>query len=99
VDPVGGFLYVANLGSNDVYTYGISSGGALTQIGLPIASGVSPRSLTVDPSGGFVYVRNSDNTADSVSGYSILSGVLTSLGAAFAAGANPNCVATSGIIQ
>jgi 6-phosphogluconolactonase len=101
VDPGGGLLYVANVMSSDVYTYAISSGGGLVQIGLPIASGVSPRSLAVDPSGGFLYVGNSDGTANSVSGYSILSssGVLTSLGAAFPAGANPHCVATSGIIQ
>jgi 6-phosphogluconolactonase len=61
---------------------------ALTAVGSAISLGTSPRSVTVDPAGGFVYAGNSDTTADSISGYCLnaSTGALTSLGTATPAG-------------
>jgi 6-phosphogluconolactonase len=51
---------VANMGTNNVSAYRIHSGtGALTAVsGSPFAAGTTPTSVTVDPSGRFVYVAN-----------------------------------------
>ncbi len=88
VDPTGKFVYVANDGSNSVSAYTINSGtGELTLIncggaacvGANFGAGQNPRSVTIDPSGKFLYVAN--NTSGTVSAYSINSstGVLTAV--------------------
>jgi 6-phosphogluconolactonase (cycloisomerase 2 family) len=85
VDPSGNFAYVADFNGNGttgyVSAYTInSSTGALTAItGSPFTAGNQPQSVTVDPSGSYVYVTNFfDNT---ISGYGIDSstGALTAL--------------------
>ena len=69
VDPTAKYAYVANSNSGDVSAYEIDPGtGALAQIlcvgGAPacsgdnFAAGATPRSVTVDPSGKYVYVAN-----------------------------------------
>jgi 6-phosphogluconolactonase len=81
VDPLGKFVYAANLSSNDVSGYAISQAtGALTQItGSPFPTETSPRSLAVDPNERFVYVANQGS--DNIWGYTInaTSGALAAL--------------------
>ncbi len=105
VDPTGQFAYVANYGSNDVSAYRIdASTGALTPIdcgggigciGTNFAAGLSPSSITVDPTGRFAYVTN--RFANNVAAYSIdaSTGALTAVGAV-ATGTNPSSVITVG---
>jgi 6-phosphogluconolactonase (cycloisomerase 2 family) len=101
VDPAGPFAYVANAGDNTVSAYTIDgTTGALTPVaGSPFATGtsatngVSPRSVTVDPTGQFVYTANQGGD---VSAYSIngATGALSAVpGSPFAAGSQPVSVA------
>ncbi len=85
VDPAGKFAYVANWGTGDntdgsvsMYTVDATTGG-LTPSGT-IATGLSPTSIAIHPSGKFAYVTNSGS--NSVSMYSIDSatGTLTLIG-------------------
>ena len=79
VDPGGKFAYVANRGTNDVSAYTIGVNGTLTQIACSVGcsvaiagnfqAGISPWSVTIDPSGKFAYVANSGS--NDVSAYSI----------------------------
>lgn len=88
VDPTGQFVYVANLGSNDVSAYRMDAAGALTGVaGSPFTAGTNPMSVAVDPMGKFVYVANLNSS--NVSAYSIdgATGVLTEIaGSPFTAG-------------
>jgi 6-phosphogluconolactonase len=53
------FAYVANKLDNTISQYEILSGGSLTSMATPtIAAGTWPSSVTVDPSGRYVYVAN-----------------------------------------
>jgi 6-phosphogluconolactonase len=91
VDPTGKFAYVANQGCADAFTGRVSmftidpSTGALTSTGTPADTGdFGADSVTVDPSGKFVYGANwgSGDGPGSVSSYTInpTTGVLTSIG-------------------
>jgi len=64
-----------------------------------VAAGTTPYSVTVDPSGKFAYAAN--RISNDVSAYTIdaTTGVLTSTGAAVAAGTNPHSVTTTGSWQ
>ena len=82
IDPSGNFLYVTNLGDNDISSYKIDSvaGGLTPIVGSPFPAGNGPTSLTVQPTGKFAFATNSfDN---SVLGYArdTTTGVLTQLG-------------------
>jgi DNA-binding beta-propeller fold protein YncE len=98
VDPSGKFAYVANWSdppgsAGDVSTYTINgSTGFLTSTGL-ISTGTNPFSVTVDPTGKFVYVL-ANFGSDSVGMYMInaSTGALTSLGT-IAAGSAPTAIA------
>lgn len=87
------FAYVANLSDNTVSAYTVDAGtGALNAVGTPVATGLTPLSLAVDPAGRFAYVANAGNT---VSAYAInaATGALTSVGGSpFLAGLAPNSV-------
>jgi 6-phosphogluconolactonase (cycloisomerase 2 family) len=53
------FVYVANDGSANISAYTVGGSGALTPIpGSPFATGVSPTSLALAPSGKFLYVAS-----------------------------------------
>ena len=90
VDPTGEFAYVANEGCLDAFAGNVSmykidpTTGALTPIGPPVAAGLDPHSVAVDPSGKFAYVANAgvDVLPGSVSMYTInaTTGALTSIG-------------------
>ncbi|MGA7749574.1 MAG: beta-propeller fold lactonase family protein [Gallionella sp.] len=79
------YAYVANYGSNNVSEYTISSGVLTPNTAetptATIAAGSNPFSVTVDPSGEYVYVVNSGTNPGTISQYSINSdGTLTTLG-------------------
>ena len=89
VDTTGKFLYVPrtdNIGNYYIAVFSIdSSAGALSEIaGSPFAAGLNSTSLTVAPSGKFVYVGNGSDNAGSMSVYAIdaATGALTNIGAA-----------------
>jgi YVTN family beta-propeller protein len=67
------YAYVVNNGDNTVSQYTINAAGELVpMITATVPTGISPQSVTVDPTGRYVYVSNlSDNT---VSQYTIGAG-------------------------
>ncbi len=79
VDNTDSFLFVADNGGGRVYSYSISSSGALNQLSNPLslngAAVGKPVDLFEDPHGTFLYVT--DNNSSVVSAFSISSGVLT----------------------
>jgi 6-phosphogluconolactonase (cycloisomerase 2 family) len=90
IDPTGKYLYVANLGDNNLGQYTINPDGTLVAMLTPtVATGVRPFGVTIHPTGKFVYVANStDNT---ISQYSVNTtgpaiGGLTPITAAIPAG-------------
>ena len=81
VDPTGKFLYVTS--NNTVIAYVINSTtGALTAIGSPLNLGLnsSPRGITVDRGGKFVYVANSGTNTIAAFAINVSTGALTSIG-------------------
>jgi 6-phosphogluconolactonase len=70
-----------------------ASSGALSVSGAPVAAGILPTSIVLDPSGLFAYVAN-DNSND-ISVYAIgAAGALTSVnGSPFGAGNQPRAIA------
>ncbi|MBI1745554.1 MAG: beta-propeller fold lactonase family protein [Acidobacteria bacterium] len=96
IDPTGSYLYVADYTGSRVWAYSINppsninKTGKLTFIGN-VSSAGGPTSLTVDPSGKYVYVANLNGgvTAYTIGG----SGALTAIsGSPFTAGTNPDGV-------
>ena len=89
------FAYVVNGQSHSVSAYTVDAEiGNLTPVpGSPFGTGISPASVTVDPSGRFVYVANFSGS--SVSGYAVqANGALVSIiGSPFQAGTLPFFVA------
>ena len=102
VDPSGKFAYVTNGGSlnftDTISAYAINATtGALTSVGAASTGRSSPRSITVDPSGTFVYTANggSRTSAFDVSAYIInaTTGTLSEVaGSPFPTGTNPSSV-------
>src|ERR1700677_85151 len=85
-DSTSSYVYIADLGSNNLLGYSVASGALTPLSGSPFAAGDQPAALVTDPKYPFVYVANSlDNT---VTAYSTSSGVLTSLGT-YATGEEP----------
>lgn len=81
------YVYATDLKNGNVLGFSVGSGGTLTALsGSPYPAGNQPSSIVVDPSYSFVYVANSEDST--ISGYSISSGVLTSIGT-FATGLQP----------
>jgi 6-phosphogluconolactonase len=105
MDPSGRFAYVANeygtgsgAGSVSAYTINSSTGALRAVAGSPFAAGTQPRSVTVDPTGQFAYVANSNNAVGNgdISAYTInnSTGALRAVaGSPFAAGHDPWSVA------
>ncbi len=101
VDPLGKYVYVANLTSNNVLTYSINqSSGELTS-GNTISTGIDPQSITIDATGQFVYVAN--RTSNDISAYQIdgTSGALSTItGQAFTSSGNaPFAITTTSVVQ
>jgi YVTN family beta-propeller protein len=97
VDPTGNFVYVANVIDpggvpGNVAGFSINTTtGALTSIGT-IPAGTDPTSVTVDPTGKFVYVTNSGSNNVSIYTINTTTGALTSVGQ-ISADINPSSVA------
>ena len=97
IHPGGLFAYVANENSNDVSTFRIDpASGELSQVGVAVAAGDGPRSITLDSTGRFAYVANFES--DSLLRFAIdpLSGALSQTGEAVATGAGPHSIAIIG---
>jgi 6-phosphogluconolactonase (cycloisomerase 2 family) len=91
IDPLGKYIYVASSGAGTVSIYAIDANtGALTDVGVPVAAGLSPAHMAITPSGAFAYVVNDNAVAGDVAAFAIdtATGVLTPIDA------DPN---TSGI--
>jgi 6-phosphogluconolactonase len=94
-DQTGTYLYVTS--GTSVVGYGIgATTGALTPLpGFPVAAGANAYSITIDPTGRFLYVA--DDGAAHVSGFTLdpLTGALTPMaGPPFPAGIRPDFLAT-----
>jgi len=103
IDPAGQFLYVANQGeftdpsSGAISIFGIQNS-TLSASGSPVSTatpgvltGTGPSSLAITTNGNYLYVAN--QFTNTVSGYSVNSGVLTLLhGSPYAVGTSPSAV-------
>ena len=77
VNPAGTFVYVANIGSDNISAYALNGDGSLTPIDADavapgvqnFAAGDGPGLVTVNPAGTFVYVANAGS--DDVSAYAL----------------------------
>ena len=98
IHPTGTFAYLAHYGSPGITTYAINATtGALTSIGV-VAVAPYAGTITVDPSGKFVYLTDSGASRNSggVLTYRVnaTTGALSEVaGSPFAAGRNPDSIA------
>jgi len=93
VDPSGKFAYVENMGDNTISAYTIS-GGALTAIGSPVSTGMSPVSIvtvSVGSLGEFAYVANMGDGSIWTYSINLTTGTLQPL-SSIIAGASPTSV-------
>jgi 6-phosphogluconolactonase (cycloisomerase 2 family) len=93
VDLSGKFAYVANMGDNTISAYTIS-GGALTAIGSPVSTGMSPVSIvtvSVGSLGEFAYVANMGDGSIWTYSINLTTGTLQPL-STIIAGASPTSV-------
>jgi len=91
---------VADSLSSDVATFSIDpASGALTEVGAEVVAGCGPYSVTVDPSGCFVYVAN--RFSGNVTTFRIdrIPGALTEAGTEAMVGDFPTSIVTLGEIQ
>ena len=98
MDPAGGYLYVANIGSDNISVFSInSSNGALTQVpNSPFGIGLPPVNMQLTPSGNYLYVTATGGQVGndgSIVAFSVSAGVLTNLGTFASGGFNPNGLA------
>jgi 6-phosphogluconolactonase len=97
VNPIGSYLYAANVTSqNDVTAFSITpSTGELTAVsGSAVGAGTFPINIVLDPSGLLAYVANEDTADISVYTINSTSGILTpAAGSPFAAGSQPRSIA------
>jgi 6-phosphogluconolactonase (cycloisomerase 2 family) len=87
VDPFGDFALVAETATNDVLI-------TIPNVGVvgPIATGLSPVAITIDPTSQFVYVANSGDNTVSAYTLSLASPYMTQIGSAVAAGTTPSAL-------
>jgi YVTN family beta-propeller protein len=92
VDPSGRFAYVANFvgdfaGNVSAYTIDAATGALSEVAGSPFAAGLDPQSVTVEPSGRFVYVANRQSADISAYAIDAATGALLEIaGSPFAGG-------------
>ena len=89
ISSAGGFLYVANSGTNNISALAIcdiqsatcpTPNGTLTEVsGSPFAAGIDPVAIAVDPGFNFLYVVNQQSAQVSEYSYSTGTGALTAL--------------------
>jgi 6-phosphogluconolactonase (cycloisomerase 2 family) len=80
LDPTGGYLYVANQGSNNVATYSItaSTGFPVAVTDSPFGTETEPGFLALDPSGKYLYVGNQTGNSG-IEAFGIASGSLNTI--------------------
>lgn len=84
-DPAGKFVMVVSSGSStlfgtiSVFSLNTTSGSLTPVAGSPFHTGVDPSSVTVDPTGKFVYVANTSDATVSAFTLNSTSGVLTAV--------------------
>ncbi len=103
IEPTGRFAYfIKDGGFNQVLTYGIDAAtGAITSLGS-IATGATPRALTIDTAGTFAFVANYGGNSVSVYRLDPATGLLTTVTGspiALAGATAPNAIVTTGTIQ
>jgi 6-phosphogluconolactonase (cycloisomerase 2 family) len=89
IHPAARFAYVTGVGENSVSVFSLS-GGSLTAVASPVATGQHPFGTAFDPTGSFLYVVN--KVDNNISGYSVnsMTGMLTPLSnSPFSAGSGP----------
>jgi 6-phosphogluconolactonase len=93
VDPKGGFLYVANQGSNNIGTYSITSGTGFPVVitDSPFGSEQQPSFLATDPNGKYLYVGNQSGGAG-IQAFGVSGGSLNSI-ATYTVGNTPTSIA------
>ena len=70
IDPSTRYVYVTDQAANQLYGYGIGTGGTLVPLlSSPYTTGLFPSSVTIDPRGKFMYVTNF--SSGTVSAYAI----------------------------
>ena len=91
----GRFAYAADRGDNTISAYSIdSTTGALTAVGTPVPTGMSPYAIAARPDGEYVYVVNETSNNISVYAVNATSGALSAVpGSPFAAGTDPQALA------
>lgn len=77
-DPTGSYLYVADMGSNNVLGFSITAGGLTPVSGSPFAAGNKPDGIVIDAKGAFAYVANGLDS--NVTAYGIKQGALIRIG-------------------
>jgi len=89
VDPKGGFLFVANQGSNNIGTYSLTSGTGFPVVvtDSPFGSESQPSFVLMDPNGNYLYVGNQGGSAG-IQAFGNASGSLNSI-ARYAVGNTP----------
>jgi DNA-binding beta-propeller fold protein YncE len=85
--PGGGYLYLSDYLANTVTAYAYDSNGILTELATPLAVGVQPESVAVDPSGRFLYVANTGDGTVTAFNISATLGTLALIGTVPASGA------------
>jgi len=95
MDPAGGYLYVANVGSNNISVFSIDSGsGALTQIaGSPFPVGLVPLNMQLTPSGNYLFVSASSTPLGFIATLSVSAGALQTVSLTHSDGTTPQGLA------
>jgi 6-phosphogluconolactonase len=91
MDPAGGFLYVANTGSNNISVFSIdASSGVLSQVaGSPFSVGLPILNMQLAPSGKYLYVNAVGVGNGWIASFSVSSGVLQFVSKINSDGINP----------
>lgn len=104
MDPAGNFLYVANVLSNNISIFSISTtDGTLTPVGTnctqqpqncsPFSINLSPKNMTVSPSGNFLYVSAPSQPTGVIAVFSLNAGVPSLVGYTTTADNDPSGLA------
>lgn len=94
MDPAGGFLYVANAQSFNISVFAIdSSSGALTPVGSPLFTGLTPLNMQVAPSGNYLYMTAGSEPLGDIAVFSVNAGVLQLISLTSSEGVNPTGLA------
>jgi len=102
VDPLGEYLYVTNLTTDNVKRFAINSAsGELTTNNTYYATGVDPQSIAIDASGRYVYTANGGSHDVSAYTISASDGSLNELASSpiVTGGSGPLSIATSASVQ